>query len=423
MAARMGMGRTRPKSAGARPPSAGGARPSSSSSGNRPSTANGRLSSYEARPSTANGRPSTANGRPSSAPRQPVSVDEKGRPRYATQRERVAERLEMRRQHKAEKARLKAEKPKLDHLDWKMRGRALWMMFSMSYYVKIVLGLGILMVFIAIVLIAVGASTEDDLKDADTITALLFVFGIIFIIISILAIRSRRREKAKRRRLGYDKKTGRYGPDILKTSSNGSIPTISEDVDEAQGHINGIPLEDKIPFSKPKPKKPTFSAVKADEETGFTNLSVVIDADVLPGTPYRQRRRESIENSLTTFNRNQILASSSLKDDPDILVVPPPRDKLSVSSKSGDGKKVKKSKSPKTTPNKAALQNIPEVITTGPSPRPSPLSGRKAPPITIIDTDELEEEELSSVSKPSKKKHDYKNEGFEDGDVTPNDLV
>ena len=311
----------------------------------------------------------------------------------------LAERLEMRREHKAEKARLKAEKSKLEHLDWKMRGRALWMMFSMSYYTKVVLGLGILMTFIAIILIAIGASTEEDLKDADTITALLFVFGVIFIIISILAIRSRRREKDKRRRLGYDKKTGRYGSD-RHIGTNGAIPTISQGVDEPRGHINGIPLEDTKPFSEPKPKKPTFSAVRADEETRFTSLSIVMDADVLPGTPYRQRRRESIEATLTTFNHNQILASSSLKDDPDILVVPPPGDKFAVNSKSGDGKKIKKSKNPKPSPNKSTLNGIPEVITTAPSPRPSPLPVHKAPPITIIDTDELDDE---PASKPKKK--------------------
>ena len=408
MAARM-MGH-RPRSASARPSSASD-RPSSASR-NRPATANGRLSSSSDRPSSSDGRPSSANGRPSSA-RQPVSIDDKGRPRYRTQRERVAERLEMRREHKAEKARLKAERPKLEHLDWKMRGRALWMMFSMSFYTKVVLVLGILMVFIAIILIAIGASIADDLKDADTITALLFVFGVLFIVVSILAIRSRRREKAKRRRLGYDKETGRYGPDIAKQNgTNGTVPTISEEIEDGpNGHINGIPLTDKVPHSQPKPKKPTFTAVKADDETGFTNLAVVMDVDQLPGTPYRQRRRESIEESLTTFNRNQILASSSLKDDPDILVVPPPRDKLSANSKSADGKKVKKSKSPIGSPNKPTLEGIPEVI----SPR-----SHKAPPITIIDTDDLDEE-LSSNH--NEKRHDYTNDGFDDGDLTPNDLV
>ena len=420
MAARMSMGH-RPKSAGTRPSSAGG-RPSSASR-NRPSTANGRLSSYDERPSSSGGRPSSSNGRPSSATREPVTVDEKGRPRYRTQRERVAERLEHRRERKAEKARLKAERPKLEHVDWRMRARALWMMFSMSYYTKVVLGLGVLMLFIAIILIAIGVSTEEDLKDADTITALLFVFGLLFIVISVFAIRSRRREKDNRRRLGYDKKTGRYGPDIPKENgTNGTIPTISEDVDDSpRGHINGIPLQDRKPFSVPKPQKPKFSAVRADEETGFTNLSVVMDADQLPGTPYRQRRRESIEESLTTFNSNKILASSSLKDDPDILVVPPPRDKLSVSSKSGDGRKVKKSKSPNGSPNKPTLDDIPEVITTAPISKSS-TTFNKAPPITIIDTDELEEEFTSSTV-DNKKKHDYTNDGFDDGDITPNDLV
>ena len=412
------MGR-RPKSAGARPSSAS-SRPSSASQ-NRPSTANGRLSSHDERPSSSGGRPSSSNGRPSSAAREPVTVDEKGRPRYRTQRERVAERLEHRREHKAEKARLKAERPKLEHVDWKMRARALWMMFSMSYYTKVVLGLGILMLFIAIILIAIGASTEEDLKDADTITALLFVFGVVFIVICILAIRSRRREKDKRRRLGYDKKTGRYGPNIPKENGiNGTIPTISEEVDDIpRGHINGIPLEDRKPFSEPKPQKPKFSAVRADEETGFTNLSVVMDADQLPGTPYRQRRRESIEESLKTFNSNNILASSSLKDDPDILVVPPPRENLSVSSKSRDGRKVKKSKSPIGSPNKPTLDDIPEVITTAPTSKSSAKT-HKAPPVTIIDTDELEEELFSSTNK---KKHDYTNDGFDDGDITPDDLV
>ncbi len=360
------------------------------------------MSSSAAGAAKRNQAAAAENGRPS------TSSTQEERPQHRSHRQRVAERLEVRREHKAEKARLKAEKPKL-HADWYMKARALWMMFSMSYYTKIVLGLGIIMVLIAIILIALTASSKDDLKDADTVIALLCVFGAFFIIIAILATRSRRREKDKRRRLGYDKKTGRYGSEkgSLNTS-NGTIATISEDIEGTRGHINGIPLQERLPPGEPKAQKQTFTAVKADEETGFTNLALIMDADQLPGTPYRQKRKESMEASLTTYNRNHVLASSSLRDDPEILVVPPPRDKLSAKS---DGSKIKKSRSPKGTPNKSTLHGIPEQSA---SPRSSPVSARKAPPI-VVDTDE--------VARPSdrakKKKRDHTPKAFDDGDITP----
>ncbi len=408
---------SRPRSAGARPGSAApaGARPASGGP-RRPASAGGRLSDVDGRPGSAatrKSRPSTANGR-ASVRGEDEDEDEGGEaPHRRTRRERIEERLEMKRERKEEKARIKATKPKL-HANWYMRGRALWMMFSMSYYVKIVLALGIIMVLVAIILIATSASTEDDLKDADAVIAVLFVIGVFFIVISILAIRSRRREKNKRRRLGYDKKTGRYGEG--STATNGTVRTISERLDDTpRGHIDGIPLDDDTRFSEPKPPKQTFTAVKADEETGFTNLSVMIESDQLPGTPYRERRKESIQASLTSLSSGQILASASMRDDPDILVVPRPRETELTPTKFSGGKNVKKSKSPAASPRKDALDDIPELAV--PSSGQSNSSPHLTPSISIIDTDETDDAVKppggSGSSRRKKKKRDYSNEAFE----------
>ncbi len=439
MAARMGMGR-RPNSAG-RPSSAGSsqARPSSSGSHGRPSSAGGRSSSAGGRPSSAVGRPksSAAGGRPGT-PRGKANGTANGTAEpldgRSYRRDRIEYRLALKQERKAEKARIKAQQPKVD-ADWLMRLKALWSMFYMSYYPRMVIGLGCVMFLIAIILIGITAGTEEDLKDADAIIAIFFIFGLAFIVTGALAYKFRRKEKEKRRRLGYDKKTGKYGDEIeiggpvmVSSTTNVKIPTISEEVEPSGGgHINGMPLKEGTVLSSGKPNKPTFEAVNA-EESGFTNLNslaVMMDADQLPGTPYRQRRRESIESSLSSLNAAVI--SSSVKDDPDILVVPPPKEQLNTNqnNKSGDGRRVKKSKG---VQDKSSLDDIPEITVRGatPSPRASPRRSPnhpiyKNPPIPVLNLPDSDQEDETLTITTTK--NYYSNKGFDEGDITPDDLV
>ncbi len=432
MAAQMGMGR-RPNSAG-RPSSAGSSRerPSSSASNGRPSSAGGRPSSAAGRPksSASTGRPGTPRGKKGTA--NGITTESLDGRNY--RRDRIEYRLALKHERKAEKARIKAQQPKID-ADWWMRLKALWSMFYMSYYPRMVIGLGCVMFLISIILIGITAGTEEDLKDADAIIAIFFIFGTLFVVTGAFAYKCRRKEKEKRRRLGYDKKTGKYGDEIeiggpvmVSSTTNGKIPTISEEIEPSGGgHINGMPLKEGTVLSSGKPNKPTFEAVKADE-SGFTNLNtlaVMLDADQLPGTPYRQRRRESIESSLSSIK--DAVISSSVRDDPDILVVPPPKDHLNTNqnNKSGDGRRVKKSKGVK---DKSSLDDIPEITVRGatPSPRASPRKSPnhpiyKNPPIPVLNLPDSDQEDETLTITTTK--NYYSNKGFDEGDITPDDLV
>ena len=235
-----------------------------------------------------------------------------------------------------------AKKPNLEG-DWMTKAESLWIVFVMSFVPKVLTAIGLIICMLGIIMMGIGSNAEANYPQGKTVGGVMFFLGLVSVILGLIALKIRRKEKKKMRGLATQQAREKYA---MNGVSNGEISIISNDIDF-----------DRMHHSR---QKSSFTVIET-EESGFTNLAAIVDDYHLPGSPYRQKRRESIEVTMKQMSPRQ-------KEEPEILVVPnPPKGLNPPRSKSHGGKNVKKSKD--ILPKKPTLTDIPEVTVTEPSPR------------------------------------------------------
>ena len=289
--------------------------------------------------------------RPSSGPRRKSHSAVKRRPKTASgqrrgstsSQKRPARRMEDKYARRVYKEEVKqAKKPDLQG-DWMTKVKSLWIVFVMSFVPKVLTAIGLIICMLGIIMMGIGSNAEANYPQGKTVGGVMFFLGLLSVVLGLIALKIRRKEKKKMRGLATQQAREKYA---MNGVSNGEISIISSDVDF-----------DRTYHSR---RKSSFTVI-ATEESGFTNLAAIVDDYHLPGSPYRQRRRESIEATMKQMSPRQ-------KEEPEILVVPNPSEGLSPPrNKSHGGKNVKKSKD--SLPKKRTLTDIPEVTVTESSPR------------------------------------------------------
>ena len=247
-----------------------------------------------------------------------------------------------------------ARKPDLQG-SCKAKAKALWVAFVMSFLPKIITTVGLIICMLGIIMIGIGSNAEANYPDGKAVGAVMFVLGLVSVVIGLIALKVRRIAKKKMRGLASEQAREKYA---MNGISNGNISIISNDIN--------------LDADFPRRQKSSFTVIE-NEESGFTNLAAVIYDYHLPGSPYRKKRRESIEATMKQMD------SPRRSEEPEVLVVPTP----TSGNKSRGGKNVKKSKGNKENgglPKKPTLDDIPEVVITADSPRDPHVTDRSPRP-------------------------------------------
>ena len=278
----------------------------------------------------------------SAAKRRPKSASGQRRGSTSSQM-RPARRMEDKYARRVNKEEVKqAKKPNLEG-DWMTKVKSLWIMFVMSFVPKVLTAIGLIICMLGIIMMGIGSNVEANYPQGKAVGGVMFFLGFVSVVLGLIALKIRRKEKKKMRGLATQQAREKYA---MNGVSNGEISIIGSDIDfDRVHHLR---------------RKSSFTVIET-EESGFTNLAAIVDDYHLPGSPYRQKRRESIEATMKQMSPRQ-------KEEPEILVVPnPPLDLNPPRNKSHGGKNVKKSKG--SLAKKPTLTDIPEVTVTEPSPR------------------------------------------------------
>ena len=192
-------------------------------------------------------------------------------------------------------------------------------------------------------MMGIGSNAEANYPQGKTVGGVMFFLGLVSVVVGLIALKIRRIEKKKMRGLATQQAREKYA---INGVSNGEISIISSDIDF-----------DRMHHSR---RKSSFTVIET-EESGFTNLAAIVDDYHLPGSPYRQRRRESIEATMKQMSPRQ-------KEEPEISCCSQSTQRFKPPKKQISWRKnVKKSKD--ILPKKPTLTDIPEVTVTEPSPR------------------------------------------------------
>ncbi len=268
---------------------------------------------------------------------------------------------------------------------------ALWTMFYLSFVPKIMLAIGLIVFFLGIIMLAIGTNVTANFPKGKAIGAVMFVIGFFATVLGLVALKARRKNKKRMRGLAIKRAQERYSPN---GHANGVVSTISEEIDSSSK-----------PFQSFN-QKTSFHAVESPD-SGFTDINWAANDDgiYIPHSPYPQRRKQSLDVISTHFQ-----ASNSPRSDSDPEIVIDNQQKCSK-TKSGNGKKVKKSKPLEPTEEKVKSlrqDQIPEVVITeaptleleqkvppkspikyvSPSPPQTPRKKKKPAPGTPIKTND-----------------------------------
>lgn len=248
---------------------------------------------------------------------------------------------------------------------------ALWTMFYLSFVPKILLALGLIVFFLGIIMLAIGTNVTANFPKGKAIGAVMFVLGFFATVLGLVALKARRKNKKRMRGLAIKRAQERYSPN---GHANGVVSTISEDVDSSSK-----------PFQSFN-QKTSFHAMESPD-SGFTDINWAAndinwaaneDGIYIPHSPYPQRRKQSLDVISTHFQ-----ASKSPNTEPEPEIVIDDQRKCNK-TKSGNGKKVKKSKPlepPEERLKPTPQEQIPEVVITE---APMPELQQKVPPKSPI---------------------------------------
>ena len=218
---------------------------------------------------------------------------------------------------------LQAKKPDLQGTCME-KCEALWIMFVMSFVPKILTAVGLIICLLGVIMLSIGSNVEANYPQGKPAGAVMFVLGLGSVVIGLVALKMRRNEKKKMRGLATKQAREKY--------ENGVLPTKKTEIATISGRVDIV----KDIATPPRVQKTSFTVIQ--EDSGFTNLAALADDYHLPGSPRRKRRWESVEATMKELRSS----SPDLRGIPEVLAAPRPTS--GKRTKSHGGKNVKKSK-------------------------------------------------------------------------------